>query len=61
MKAKPILMIPNKNAHVDDSNFVTQDYVYSIIAKGERFKDPVFPPETMIHGINRLNNLPPEK
>jgi hypothetical protein len=54
----------NENPYKDESNYVTLDFVNAVIArglKGEKFKDPVFPPETMVHGVGRLNNLPPEK
>jgi hypothetical protein len=52
------------NPYTDESNYVSADFVNAAIArgqKGEKFKDSVFPPETMINGIGRLNNLPAEK
>lgn len=56
--------LKSENPYKDESNYVTLDFVNAVIArghKGEKFKDSVFPPETMINGMGRLNKLPEEK
>lgn len=46
----------SSNPYTDESNYVSMDFVNKVLAKvqkGEKFKDSVFPPDTMIHGIGR--------